>query len=137
MWKATQQGKYTSEEEAVEDTVRHYVQGLEALSKRKNLEIGIHTIRPPPHPAHSNRPGVSPDALEGERYRVMAFNQALRNIFENEQFDKIFFLDVYEQLCDEEGWLQLEFQNDDIHLNHKYLPYLQQEVNKIQKKGLT
>lgn len=45
--------------------------------------------------------------------------------------ENVYLLDVYGELIDENGWLKSEFKSDDIHLNHTYIPLLQQNLNTV------
>jgi hypothetical protein len=127
--KAMEHGKYSNIEDAICETVEGYLAGLSKLSYEKNLTFFVHCVRPPLPPRHTNRAPLTYAQLEQEKLRILLFNQALRQGIQRLKSSRIILLDLYEQLSDEEGWMKLEYKNDDMHMNYKYLPVLQKALS--------
>jgi len=126
--KAVQSKKYPSLESAIFSTVQGYVDGLVQIAKTKNIQFAVHPLIPLPHPKHRQNKKTAPRNIMEQQKRIIEFNSCLQGYIQDLASKDIFFLDFIGRICDEGGWRMPIFSLEDVHLNERYIPILQEAV---------
>lgn len=113
---AIEKGKYSTLDEAILETAKNFVHGLEIWTQNYKNTFFIHPIRPP-----------SFRSSEEERDRILKLNQAIKaQTQKSKASSSIIYLDILAELSDPNNFLLEKYNSgDEVHLNSSYLPILQ------------
>jgi len=110
--------KEKSYKNVIEEIVRNYFNAIrENVSQYNNLKTCVYNVVPPhryrDEPKYHRYPFLGSDIERREYYLYM--NQLLRELcIENNYF----YFDIYDESCDEEGFIKDEFSDGNVHLRN-------------------
>ena len=114
-------------EDYIKDTVTRYGKFLKLLQERKGLDFAVLTV--PPAVYGGQRYKLSHYASKEVRARInKEFNEQLKLFC---QENNIKCIDIYDKLATEDGLIKLNYLRDDIHLNRDVIPFVVEELKKV------
>jgi hypothetical protein len=114
-------------EDYVKATVSRYGKFLKLLKERKGLDFAVLTV--PPAVYGGQRYKLSYYASKEVRAKInKEFNEKLKLFC---QENNIKCIDIYDKLATEDGLIKLNYLRDDIHLNRDVIPFVCEELKKV------